>query len=516
MSDKRIDFTWDIIHRCNYRCRYCWFDGKWEGFEREFPEYPSAEKWIAAWKRVHERCGEVNIDVLGGEPLLFPGFIPMIGQLSRWHRVGVTTNMYLKMEQVEALAAVVDPSRVCFGVSFHPDYAEFEDVRRKADFLKRSGVNTTVHVVAYPPFLERLEGWYRACEESDLRCKVWPFMGTWEGKSYPQSYSEEERHRLGRLLGSLEQRDYVVDRKNTRGRACYSGCVYATVKPNGEVYRCGGAGELGRVGNLFDADFRMWEAPTPCPVEHCVCEEFQYLADRYEVRRRVGTFFESLVWLGNSGVLVDGPTNIYIDPFEVSDAHKHADLILITHPHYDHCSLAGIARVLRKETVIAAPPDVLRKLHLPGVALRPGDEKILAGIKVRALPAYGTKKRYHPKEKGWLGYLVTVQGKTLYHAGDCEEIEEIHGLAPDIALLPVDDIYNTGAFDAAKTALTLRASMAAPLHYWPVCGLESDAEAFVKHCREAGIFADKIPRSRLPSFDRSIPKIAHPCVKVRP
>ena len=138
-------------------------------------------------------------------------------------------------------------------------------------------------------------------------------------------------------------------------------------------------------------------------------------------------------FLGHSGFLINiGEENIIVDPFNVSEKTPKAGLILITHSHYDHCSIRDIEKISKEGTTVITPPDGQSKItKIDGVDMQiieSGDGISYKGIKIEAIPAYNVGKEYHPKREGWIGYLIKIDGVIIYHAGDTDKIPEMKKL----------------------------------------------------------------------------------------
>ena len=196
---------------------------------------------------------------------------------------------------------------------------------------------------------------------------------------------------------------------------------------------------------------------------------------------------DKLHWLGHDTFRIDGPPVVYIDPYQIADGLPPADLILITHDHFDHLSPADVARIHRPATKVVAPKEVEGKLPGPIVVIAVGESKTVAGVTVKAVPAYNTDKSYHPKKDGKVGYVFTVSGVTYYHAGDTDVIPEMTGMAPDVALLPVSGTYVMTADEAVKAAREIKPKFAVPMHYGSIVGSDADAKKFAKLLEGSGI-----------------------------
>jgi L-ascorbate metabolism protein UlaG (beta-lactamase superfamily) len=199
------------------------------------------------------------------------------------------------------------------------------------------------------------------------------------------------------------------------------------------------------------------------------------------------TMTEKLHWLGHDTFRFDGPPVVYVDPYQLGDGLPAADVILITHDHFDHLSPADVAKIHKPGTVVVAPKEVEGKLSFPITVIALGETKTVAGVKVKAVPAYNTNKTFHPKADGKVGFVITLGGVTYYHAGDTDVIPEMTGLAPDVALLPVSGTYVMTADEAAKAARQIKPKVAVPMHYGAIVGSDADAKKFAKLLEGSGI-----------------------------
>ncbi len=196
---------------------------------------------------------------------------------------------------------------------------------------------------------------------------------------------------------------------------------------------------------------------------------------------------DAVHWLGHDTFRIDGPPVVYVDPFEIRAGAPPADLILITHEHFDHCSPKDIAKIRTPRTQLVGPAAVQKALGGDITVVAPGDRVTVAGVAVRAVPAYNVNKKFHPKSAGMVGYVFTVAGVTYYHAGDTDEIPEMAGLAPDVALLPVSGTYVMTAEEAARAARAIQPKVAIPMHYGSIVGGVADAKRFAELLAGSGI-----------------------------
>ncbi len=189
---------------------------------------------------------------------------------------------------------------------------------------------------------------------------------------------------------------------------------------------------------------------------------------------------ESIFWLGHDGFMIKADDKIVaIDPYQVG-AVEPADILLITHAHYDHCSPEDVDKLQTDSTVIVTEPESAKQLSGDIRIMKPGDAIDVKGTKIEAVAAYNTNKKFHPKKKNWLGFIVTLGGSRIYHAGDTDLIEEMADLQVDIALLPVSGTYVMTAEEAVEAAKLIKPAVAIPMHYDSLVGSEEDAQAFAK------------------------------------
>ncbi len=187
---------------------------------------------------------------------------------------------------------------------------------------------------------------------------------------------------------------------------------------------------------------------------------------------------EHLRWFGHDAFsLKAAGQTVVFDPYQMDEALS-ADVVLITHPHYDHCSPIDVAKVSRPDTVIVTEAESARKLKGDVRIVAPGDKIVLGHMAIEAVPAYNVGKKFHPRSKNWLGFVLTVDGTRIYHAGDTDLIPEMEAIRCDVALLPVSGTYVMTADEAVAAARRIRPQLAIPMHYGTLVGSRADAERF--------------------------------------
>ena len=197
---------------------------------------------------------------------------------------------------------------------------------------------------------------------------------------------------------------------------------------------------------------------------------------------------ENIHWLGHASFRIENDKTIYTDPYELKGKPPKADLILITHDHFDHCSPDDVAKLVKDDTVIVTIAAAAKKLKGDVRVVKPGESLVVHGVPIETVPAYNVNKfrspgmPFHPKESGHVGFIITVGGKRIYHAGDTDVIPEMDDIEADIALLPVGGTYTMTADEAAEAANRIKSKVAVPMHHSDIVGSVKDAERFRDLC----------------------------------
>ena len=195
---------------------------------------------------------------------------------------------------------------------------------------------------------------------------------------------------------------------------------------------------------------------------------------------------ENIEVLCHSSIRISKGKVIYIDPFKIDTDYNDADMIFITHDHYDHYSEKDIDKVKKESTIIVIPEGMESQLLNEGfkeekiITVRPNKEYVAQNIKFETIPAYNANKSFHPKENEWVGYIITIQGIRYYIAGDTDVTEENQNVKCDVALVPVGGTYTMNFEEAASLANKIEPKVAVPTHYGSVVGTNQDAEEFIK------------------------------------
>jgi L-ascorbate metabolism protein UlaG (beta-lactamase superfamily) len=177
----------------------------------------------------------------------------------------------------------------------------------------------------------------------------------------------------------------------------------------------------------------------------------------------------------------DDGFNLYIDPWGTAPDDAKADVILLTHAHFDHYQPHEIERLRKDGTKVVAPKDIAAELGGDVTAVAPGDSVDVSGIKIQAVPAYNVVEErldMHPQANGWVGYLIELDGRTYYHAGDTDALPELERLRTDVAMIPIGGTYTMDFREAAGLVKAMSPQVAVPMHFGFVVCSPTHADYF--------------------------------------
>ncbi|MDD3368544.1 MAG: MBL fold metallo-hydrolase [Lachnospiraceae bacterium] len=203
--------------------------------------------------------------------------------------------------------------------------------------------------------------------------------------------------------------------------------------------------------------------------------------------------YEEIQVLTHSSIRITGEQTIYFDPFQIKEQTNDADIIFVTHEHFDHYSPEDIAKVKNTSTILVAPKSMEKELTNSGIDMEftelvePGDELEINTVKIEVVASYNVGKNFHTKEKRWVGYVVTMNDTQYYVAGDTDVNEDVEKVNCDVALLPIGGHYTMDKAEAAQLAEMIAPKLAIPTHYGSVAGNPQDGKDFAK------LLEDKIP-----------------------
>lgn len=196
--------------------------------------------------------------------------------------------------------------------------------------------------------------------------------------------------------------------------------------------------------------------------------------------------------LCHSSIKMNKGKIIYVDPFHIKENYEDADIILITHSHYDHFSEEDIEKVRKADTKIYVTEDYVENARQLGfseneiIGVKPYQTYYEGDIEINTVPAYNVNKQFHPKENNWVGYILKIDGISYYIAGDTDITEENKKIKCDVAFVPVGGTYTMTEKEAAELVNIIKPKVAIPIHYGDIVGTKEDAVTFI-NCLEDGI-----------------------------
>ncbi len=193
-----------------------------------------------------------------------------------------------------------------------------------------------------------------------------------------------------------------------------------------------------------------------------------------------------ITWLGHASFKITGSKTIYIDPWRIERSPHDADIILISHNHYDHFSLFDIERIEQKRTLIFGPRSVIEELKR-GNPFRPWDRAAGGTTEILGVPAYNPRSPFHPKSKMWLGYLISIDGNLIYFTGDTDLIPEMNELPSNISLIlvPVSGIHAMNPKLAIKVCDLIKAKYVIPYQWGDRIGTTDDVDYFCEYVKSS-------------------------------
>jgi molybdenum cofactor biosynthesis enzyme MoaA len=270
----KIRFAWDIHYKCNFRCPYCWFYKEWARLGQR-SLYLRPDEWMVHWKRIFDKYGEAKIEIVGGEPFIYPNFIELVKRLSSLHLIKITSNL---SGNVERFVQEVSPERVELDLNFHILFIDLETVIKKTLILKKAGFKGGICYLAYPPQMHKIKSLSERFQKEDINFALAAFWGEYNGKKYPAAYTDEEKEIMRPFLGDVDRIIYHLNAQSPKGKLCNAGYTYADIQADGKVVRCAQLGDKA-MGNITDENFKLLEKALPCESDSCPCNEYINLTD---------------------------------------------------------------------------------------------------------------------------------------------------------------------------------------------------------------------------------------------
>ncbi len=195
---------------------------------------------------------------------------------------------------------------------------------------------------------------------------------------------------------------------------------------------------------------------------------------------------ENIEVLCHSSIKIKKEKTIYFDPFKITENYNDADIIFITHDHFDHYSEEDIEKVKKEDTIIVVPESLYEKVLQDGfkkeyiITVIPNRNYQLKGIKFETIPAYNLNKKFHPKENNWVGYILEINDIKYYIAGDTDITEDNKKVKCDVAFVPIGGTYTMDFKEASELVNEIKPKIAIPIHYGEIVGTKEDAQNFIK------------------------------------
>jgi L-ascorbate metabolism protein UlaG (beta-lactamase superfamily) len=186
-------------------------------------------------------------------------------------------------------------------------------------------------------------------------------------------------------------------------------------------------------------------------------------------------------WLGHDGFRLTGEKVVYVDPWKMEKAPHDADVILITHDHFDHFVVEDIDRVRNEKTLVVGPEMLRGKIDGSVQIVKRGDRINAEGVPIEVVAAYNLREdrqNFHPNKYGGVGYIITLSGKRIYHTGDTDPIPEMKNVKCDIMLVPVSGTYVCTCDEAVEAVQMVKPALAIPMHWDTIVGTWEDANNF--------------------------------------
>ncbi len=201
---------------------------------------------------------------------------------------------------------------------------------------------------------------------------------------------------------------------------------------------------------------------------------------------------EKIEFLGHATFQIKGSKTVYFDPYQL-EIEEQADIILITHSHFDHLSIDDLKKIVRKDTRIICSKDCVKQVEPlvdEVVGIDPFEEAYVEEVRVESVPAYNINRDFHPRANNWNGYILTLDGVRYYHPGDTDKIPEMKDVKTDVAFLPVGGTYTMDYREAAEAVELIKPKYAIPMHYGSIVGSDRDAKKFVELIGSRGVIIE--------------------------
>ena len=193
---------------------------------------------------------------------------------------------------------------------------------------------------------------------------------------------------------------------------------------------------------------------------------------------------ENITINSQSSIKIEDNKILYFDPFKIENNYNDADIVFITHSHYDHLSIEDLKKVIKEDTIFVVPESIIDDLSIFNIRedniikVLPNKEYNVLGYNFSTIPSYNTNKQFHKKEYNWIGYIITIDNKKYYIAGDTDITEENKQVKCDVAFLPIGGVYTMDYKEAAELTNIIKPKIVIPIHYGTIVGNLTDGNKF--------------------------------------
>lgn len=286
-------FSWDIGYYCNFKCNYCFFsEAGWENLKKAQGEHKPPEVIENAWKNIYDKYGSVYIYITGGEPFLYPDFVEIVYRITKFHKVHITSNLSQKLDE---FINKIDFHKVELNSTLHPLYMDFRGFTQQVLKLRSAGFTCSVCYLTHPMQIREMLNYKKYFKKLKIDMTLTVFWGKYDGKEYPQDYSNEEKEYYQYVAKWTPERDnsrtfkkasnsleneidlqlYNLKPSISKGKLCKAGCEYASITVDGSVKPCGQLAEP-ILGNIYKGNVKLFERPIKCKAEYCKSREEDY------------------------------------------------------------------------------------------------------------------------------------------------------------------------------------------------------------------------------------------------
>lgn len=187
-----------------------------------------------------------------------------------------------------------------------------------------------------------------------------------------------------------------------------------------------------------------------------------------------------------SAIKINSDKIIYFDPYLIEEDYNDADVIFITHEHYDHFDIKSINKVIKNDTIIVVPNSMIEKVsnlfeHYEILGVDPDKEYNIFDFKFKTIRSYNNDKKFHPKENNWLGYLVYLDNYSYYIMGDSDDTTDARSVKCDVLFVPIGGTYTMDGKEAAVLTNFIKPKIVVPIHYKTVVGSEIELNDFINN-----------------------------------